>query len=92
MKEIEFSTSEPTYCAAGPVLQCRASVDGNNATYAITAEALEDHFGARSCRSEDLVQAFAGHRGDIEAVARAMFELTGSKQITLHSGHFRFPV
>ncbi|ANH76931.1 DUF1488 domain-containing protein [Ralstonia insidiosa] len=90
MKQIEFQACEPIYCAAGPTLLCGASVDGNNATYAITAEALEDHFGARSCRSEDLVQAFSGHRNDIEAVARAMFEMTGSKQITLHSGHFRF--
>lgn len=92
MKEIVFTTGDPIYCATGPVLQCGASVDGSSASYAITAEALEDHFGARSCRSEDLVQAFSGHRGDIEAVARAMFEMTGSKQITLHSGHFRFPV
>lgn len=92
MKQIEFSTSDPIYCAAGPVLQCGASVDGSKASYAITAEALEDHFGARSCRSEDLVQAFFGHRSHIEAVARAMFEMTGATQITLHSGHFRFPV
>jgi len=90
MKQIEFLACEPTYCAAGPALQCRASVDGASATYAVTAEALEDHFGARSCRSEDLVLAFSGHRSDIEAVARTMFEMTGARQVTLHSGHFRF--
>ncbi|MCO5414834.1 DUF1488 domain-containing protein [Ralstonia mojiangensis] len=90
MKEIRFLPDEPTYCAAGPRLQCRASVDGSSASYAITAEALEDHFGARSCRSDDLLSAFKGHRGDIENVARMLFEQTGSKEITLHSGHFRF--
>lgn len=90
MKQIRFLPDEPTYCAAGPRLQCRASVDGNSASYAITAEALEDHFGARSCRSDDLLSAFQVHRGDIEAVARMLFEQTGSKEITLHSGHFRF--
>lgn len=90
MKQIEFSAADPTYDAAGPALQCGASVDGSSASYAITAEALEDHFGARSCRSEDLVRAFSSHRNDIEAMARTMFEMTGSKQITLHSGLFRF--
>ncbi|WP_296225700.1 DUF1488 domain-containing protein [Ralstonia sp. UBA689] len=92
MKEIVFTADEPIYCASGPVLQCGASVDGSSASYAVTAEALEDHFGAISCRAEDLMAAFSSHRSDIEAVARAMFEMTGSKQITLHSGHFRFPL
>ncbi len=92
MKQIVFSPGEPSYCPVGPVLQCAASVDGHQACYAITAEALEDHFGARSYRSEDLKQAFTGHRDDIESMARALFEVTGSKDITLHSGHFRFTV
>ncbi|CAJ0887538.1 DUF1488 family protein [Ralstonia mannitolilytica] len=56
----------------------------------ITAEALEDHFGARSCRSDDLLSAFRVHRSHIEEVARTLFEQTGAKDITLHSGHFRF--
>lgn len=90
MKQIKFLPDDPTYCAAGPLLQCGASVDGTCASYAITAEALEDHFGARSCRSDDLLSAFRVHRCDIEDVARTLFEQTGSKQITLHSGHFRF--
>ncbi|EFP64113.1 uncharacterized protein DUF1488 [Ralstonia pickettii] len=90
MKQIRFLPDDPTYCAAGPHLQCRASVDGCSASYAITAEALEDHFGALSCRSDDLLSAFKVHRGDIEEVARLLFEQTGSKEITLHSGHFRF--
>ncbi|MCO5398847.1 DUF1488 domain-containing protein [Ralstonia soli] len=90
MKQILFPPDEPTYCAAGPLLQCGASIDGSCASYAITAEALEDHFGARSCRSDDLLSAFHVHRGDIEKVARSLFEQTGAKDITLHSGHFRF--
>ncbi|ATG21797.1 DUF1488 family protein [Ralstonia mannitolilytica] len=90
MKHIRFLPGEPTYCAAGPLLQCGASIDGSCASYAITAEALEDHFGARSCRSDDLLSAFRVHRSHIEEVARTLFEQTGAKDITLHSGHFRF--
>ena len=70
--------------------RCQVRIDGAPACYGITAEALEDHFGARSCRSDDLLSAFKVHRGDIEDVARTLFEQTGSKEITLHSGHFRF--
>ncbi|CAJ0800178.1 hypothetical protein LMG19083_03406 [Ralstonia psammae] len=90
MKQIRFLPDDPTYCAAGPHLQCRASIDGSSASYVITAEALEDHFDARSCQSDDLLSAFKMHRGHIEEVARILFEQTDSKEITLHSGHFRF--
>uniref|UniRef100_UPI003F495C66 DUF1488 domain-containing protein n=1 Tax=Cupriavidus yeoncheonensis TaxID=1462994 RepID=UPI003F495C66 len=91
MSQILFPESVPTYCAAGPSLQCPAQIDGAAATFEVTAEALEDHFGARSYLYEDLVSAFATHRNAIEKVARGVFEMTGAHNIVLHSGHFRFP-
>ncbi|QEZ46677.1 DUF1488 domain-containing protein [Cupriavidus oxalaticus] len=92
MYKIDFTGDVPEYCPTGPSLQCPVKVDGAPATYEITAEALEDHFGARSYRSEDLVPAFLRNRQDIERVAGALFEMTGAKHIVLHSGHFRFAV
>lgn len=90
MDIIEFSCEQPAYYATAPRLLCAATIDGGPATYAITAEALEDHFGARSYRCEDLLQAFMHHRADIERVAEMLFKMTGARNIVLHSGHFRF--
>ncbi|AMP37336.1 MULTISPECIES: DUF1488 domain-containing protein [Ralstonia solanacearum species complex] len=90
MKSIEFSSGQPHYSAADLTLTCMANVDGSPACYAVTAEALEDHFGARSYRQEDLLLALETHRDAIEDMARALFKLTDSHNIVLHSGHFRF--
>lgn len=92
MSHVDFLDAKPAYCPAGPSLQCSARVDGSPATYEITAEALEDHFGARSYLYEDLVPALLSHRDAIEGVARGIFEITGARNIVLHSGHFRFAV
>ncbi|MGE8367058.1 DUF1488 domain-containing protein [Cupriavidus basilensis] len=92
IKQIIFPKASPSYCPADLSLECPVSVNGAPASYAITAEALEDHFGARSHRAEDLIQAFEGHRDDIEGVARQLFEMTAAHNIVLHSGHFRFAV
>ncbi|WER48930.1 DUF1488 domain-containing protein [Cupriavidus sp. WKF15] len=90
MSQIVFLNTEPAYCPGGPSLQCAAQIDGCHASYEITAEALEDHFGARSYLREDLIPAFLNHRKTIEGVARGVFEMTGACHIVLHSGHFRF--
>ncbi|MCT9074807.1 DUF1488 domain-containing protein [Cupriavidus gilardii] len=90
MRKIDFAEDAPQYWSAQPGLQCAASVDGALCTYAVTAEALEEHFAAGSYRKEDLVSAFADHRVEIERVARTFFEMTGARNIVLHSGHFRF--
>lgn len=66
---IHFSNKPARYTprttVAFPVL-----VDGAEAECEISAEALEDHFGATSMRGADLVAAFDAHRTEIEAVAR----------------------
>ncbi|MCM3583754.1 DUF1488 domain-containing protein [Ralstonia pickettii] len=47
-----------------------AQLNGVDVTCEISAEALEDHFGARSTAGDDLVAAFEANRPAIEAVAR----------------------
>ncbi|WP_245747078.1 DUF1488 family protein [Paraburkholderia lycopersici] len=56
---------------------------------AITAEALEDHFGARSAREPDLRRAFHRHRQAIEAAAARLVEETDGTPVILHSGYLR---
>ncbi|CAG2149458.1 DUF1488 domain-containing protein [Cupriavidus plantarum] len=87
---ISFPHTTPTYCAASLTLSCPAMVDGNDTLYSITAEALESHFGARSTRKEDLVDAFTSNRSRIEELAESLFQLTEAREIVLRSGHFRF--
>ncbi|WP_028205821.1 DUF1488 family protein [Paraburkholderia nodosa] len=56
---------------------------------AITAEALEDRFGARSLREPDLRQAFQRNRAAIESAAARLIEETDGKPVMLHSGYLR---
>jgi hypothetical protein len=86
---IRFPDCTPTYCLAGPGLRCAAQVGGQPASYDVTAEALTDHFGARSGRFEDLLLAYRAHRPAIEHMARVWFRMTGARHIQLHGGHFR---
>ena len=87
---ISFPSCLPEYCARDLVLAFPALVDDQPVQCAITAEALEDHFGARSLREEDLVDAFQAHRFQIEQAAQQMLDEVGAKPVLLHSGFFRF--
>lgn len=87
---ISFPSSPPAYCARDLVLAFPALVDDQPVECAITAEALEDHFGARSVREEDLVEAFETHRFKIELAAQRLLNEMGAKPVLLHSGFFRF--
>jgi hypothetical protein len=87
---ISFPPSPPEYCARDLVLAFPALVDDRPVQCAITAEALEDHFGARSLREEDLAHAFTAHRFKIELAAQRMLNELGAKPVLLHSGFFRF--
>jgi len=88
--QISFPFCRPDYCARDLVLTFPAHVDHQPVQCAITAEALEDHFGARSLREEDLIDAFTAHRHDIEVAARRMLNEVGGNPVLLHSGYFRF--
>jgi hypothetical protein len=88
--QISFPPDPPEYCARDFVLAFQAEVDGRCVQCAITAEALEDHFGAPSLVERDLVDAFGEHRAEIEGAARRMLEEVGGRPVLLHSGYFRF--
>jgi hypothetical protein len=87
---ISFPHDPPKYCARDLVVAFPAIVDDDPVQCAITAEALEDHFGAASLREEDLLGAFNAHRFAIQLASRRMLNEVGGKPVLLHSGFFRF--
>ena len=88
--QIHFPQERPEYCARDLVIAFPAEVDGKRVQCAITAEALEDHFGAPSLREDDLIAAFDSNRHPIEHAARALLHEIGAKPLLMHSGYFRF--
>jgi hypothetical protein len=87
---IHFPPEMPEYCARDLVVAFTAVVDGKGVQCAVTAEALEDHFGAASLREDDLLSAFEAHRSAIEHSAERMLKEVEGKPVLLHSGFFRF--
>lgn len=88
--QITFPQEPPEYCGRDLVLAFPAQVDGEQVQCAITAEALEDHFGAESLREEDVLRAFWANRPKIERAARQLLQELGKRPVLLHSGFFRF--
>ncbi|MFM0489163.1 DUF1488 family protein [Paraburkholderia graminis] len=88
--KIHFPDECPEYCARDLVIAFPAQVDDTRVQCAISAEALEDHFGAASLREEDLLAAFESNRRRIEHAARNLLNEIGAKPVLLHSGYFRF--
>ena len=87
--KILFPRMEPEFDAESFTLLFPAEVDGQAIQCSITAEALEDHFGAASISETELVRAFGAHRCAIEKVAAMMIEATRGAPVLLHSGVFR---
>jgi Protein of unknown function (DUF1488) len=87
---IAFSSSAPEFRGWNLTVAFPAIVNGHAVDCAITAEALEDHFGAASCSASDLLEAFRAHRKEIERVAHDLLQNTQTKELILHSGHFRY--
>jgi hypothetical protein len=86
--EIRFLGDAPSYRDSNLTIVFRALVDGESVPCAISVEALEDHFGAKS---EDLVgwmRAFDEGRPRIEAVAREHLQISNGTPVLLKSGHF----
>jgi hypothetical protein len=69
MSTIHFPHTEPVVTPSTTVAFA-VVVDGQSATAEISAEALQDHFGATSFTGAPLVDAFKRNRAAIEAVAR----------------------
>ena len=76
--QIQFPNEAPEYSGRELTLAFPAMVDGQRVECMITAEALEDHFGAASPRLEDMIVAFDAHRPRIEAAAFANLRLPRS--------------
>jgi hypothetical protein len=89
MNNITFPDRAPHYDANRLTLSFPATAGNVLVDCTITAEALEDHFGAASLRETDLLDAFLAHRAPIEKAAARMIEVTNSDAVTLHSGYFR---
>jgi hypothetical protein len=88
--QIIFPNETPEYSGRELTLAFPAMVDGERVECMITAEALEDHFGAASPRLEDMVGAFAEHRSRIEAATRRLLSETRAQCLVLRSGYVRF--
>jgi hypothetical protein len=88
--QIIFPNELPEYSGRDLTLSFPVMVDGQRVECTITAEALEDHFGAASPRAEDMLNAFDHHRDRIEAVARRLLCDTRAQCLTLRSGYVRF--
>ncbi|SAK47209.1 periplasmic protein [Caballeronia catudaia] len=87
---IKFLSQAPVYQGDAPSLTFAAVADGEQVQCTISAEALEDHFGAASWREEDLQLAFECHRSSIEGAAEHLLNRIGGTSVVLRSGFFRF--
>jgi hypothetical protein len=88
--QIQFPNEAPEYSGRELTLAFPAMVDGQRVECMITAEALEDHFGAASPRLEDMIVAFDAHRPRIEAATRRLLSETRAQCLVLRSGYVRF--
>ncbi|QTD94489.1 DUF1488 domain-containing protein [Burkholderia anthina] len=87
-RHVKLTDAPPEFDGAALQLRFVVDVDGEPQTCAITVEALEDHFGARSALEADLRDAFERGRARIEAACADMLA-DGKGGAELHSGYFR---
>lgn len=87
---IAFPQQSPSFCSDTLTLRFPAIVDQRAIECSISAEALEDHFGALSVRDIDLIEAFEKHRTAIELVARRLIDELEGRPALLRSGYFRY--
>ncbi|WP_248321686.1 MULTISPECIES: DUF1488 domain-containing protein [unclassified Caballeronia] len=86
---ITFSDDPPVYNGDDLAIHFTALVDGEAVVCSISAEALEDHFGAKSPREEDLLPAFESGAARIRAVCAEALDDNGGQSVVLRSGLFR---
>lgn len=85
---VTFPDEPPVFDGANMLMRFVVELDGETVVCAITAEALEDHFGAESALEAALRSAFERGRERIcTACTDAIRETGGS--VVLHSGRFR---
>ncbi|WP_061167011.1 DUF1488 domain-containing protein [Caballeronia hypogeia] len=86
---ITFADAAPVYDGDDLAVHFSALVDSEPVVCSITAEALEDHFGAKSSREDDLLVAFAHGTARIRAVCAEALDENGGRAVVLRSGLFR---
>jgi hypothetical protein len=86
---IKFADNPPIYDGDDLALHFTALVDAQPVVCSISAEALEDHFGAPSAREEHLLGAFEQGRARIFSVCAEALDSNGGKGVVLRSGLFR---
>ena len=88
VRHVTLTRAPPEFDGAALLLRFVVDVDGLPEACAITAEALEEHFGAPSALEADLRAAFEGGRARIEAACADVLA-DGQGGVVLHSGYFR---
>jgi len=86
---IAYPDEEPVFDGAQMVVRFAAVVDGVELACAVTAEALEDHFGARSALPEDILRAYHEGTERIRSVCTRAIEANDGAAVVLRSGLFR---
>jgi hypothetical protein len=86
---ITFADDPPVYDGDDLAVHFTALIDGAPIVCSISAEALEDHFGAESAREEDTVPAFERGKARIRAVCAEALDDNGGQAVVLRSGLFR---
>ncbi|WP_116137695.1 DUF1488 domain-containing protein [Trinickia diaoshuihuensis] len=86
---VTFPDDDPVFDGAQMVVRFVAAVDDVPVSCAITAEALEDHFGAGSTLEAELLRAYARGRDRIRAVCTRAIEESRGAAVVLRSGLFR---
>ena len=86
---ITFAEDPPVFDGDHVAIHFTALVDGRPVVCSITAEALEDHFGAASVREEELLPAYEQGRARIRAVCAEALDDNDGQPVVLRSGLFR---
>jgi len=89
LMHITFSDDAPRFDGANLTVRFAARVDGEPVNCAISAEALEDHFGAPSPLEDDLLRAFQRGQARIRSVCAEALDQNQGGAVLLHSGLFR---
>lgn len=89
LMHITFTDDAPVFDGSSLTVHFNARVDGEPVGCSISAEALEDHFGADSPLEDALIGAFERGRARIRSVCAEALDQNGGESVILHSGLFR---
>ncbi|BFG76350.1 hypothetical protein PTKU46_43830 [Paraburkholderia terrae] len=89
LMHITFTDDAPVFDGSSLTVRFNACVDGEPVACAISAEALEDHFGADSPLEDALIGAYERGRARIRSVCAEALDQNSGESVILHSGLFR---